>query len=167
MSKVHIECIDPVSKGAVMDNFVSKIPKLFERVIVISLIIMMMVVILLSTYELGHLLVVDIFRAPSFLLEISDLLDVFGFFLLILIGVELLETIRAYLNDHVVHVEIVLEVALIAVARKIVVVDPKEYTPETLLSIAAIVLALAVAYFLQKQSHQQHPSKSKRELLEE
>ncbi|HZU85870.1 MAG TPA: phosphate-starvation-inducible PsiE family protein, partial [Anaerolineaceae bacterium] len=109
-------------------------------------------VILLSTIELGRILVLDIITPPSYLLDINELLDVFGFFMLILIGVELLETIRAYLNEHEVHVEIVLEVALIAVARKVVIIDMKEYSSETLLAIAAIVLSLAGAYYLQKRS---------------
>lgn len=130
--------------------------ELFERLIVGSLILMMIVVILLSTIELGRLLVLDIFSPPHYLLDINELLDVFGFFMLILIGVELLETIRAYLNEHEVHVEIVLEVALIAVARKVVIIDVKEYSPETLLAIAAIVLSLAVAYYLQKQLRAKH-----------
>lgn len=125
--------------------------KLFERLIVGSLILMMIVVILLSTIELGRILVMDIITPPNFLLDINELLDVFGFFMLILIGVELLETIRAYLNNHEVHVEIVLEVALIAVARKVVIIDVKEYPAVTLLAIAAIVLSLAGAYYLQKQ----------------
>jgi uncharacterized membrane protein (DUF373 family) len=125
--------------------------KLFERLIVGSLILMMIVVILLSTIELGRILVLDIITPPNYLLDINELLDVFGFFMLILIGVELLETIRAYLNEHEVHVEIVLEVALIAVARKVVIIDVKEYSPETLLAIAAIVLSLAGAYYLQKR----------------
>lgn len=125
--------------------------KLFERLIVGSLIFMMMVVILLSTIELGRILVLDIVSPPSYLLDINELLDVFGFFMLILIGVELLETIRAYLNEHEVHVEIVLEVALIAVARKVVIIDVKEYSPETLLAIAAVVFSLAGAYYLQKR----------------
>lgn len=100
---------------------------------------------------MGRILVLDIISPPSYLLDINELLDVFGFFMLILIGVELLETIRAYLNEHEVHVEIVLEVALIAVARKVVIIDVKEYSPETLLAIAAIVLSLAGAYYLQKR----------------
>ena len=124
---------------------------LFERFIVGSLILMMIVVILLSTIELGRILVLDIITPPTYLLDINELLNVFGFFMLILIGVELLETIRAYLNEHEVHVEIVLEVALIAVARKVVIIDVKEYSPETLLAIAAIVLSLAGAYYLQKR----------------
>jgi uncharacterized membrane protein (DUF373 family) len=125
--------------------------KLFERLIVGSLVLMMIVVILLSTIELGRILVLDIITPPNYLLDINELLDLFGFFMLILIGVELLETIRAYLNEHEVHVEIVLEVALIAVARKVVIIDVKEYSPETLLAIAAIVLSLAGAYYLQRR----------------
>jgi uncharacterized membrane protein (DUF373 family) len=113
---------------------------------------MMIVVILLSTVQLGWILVLDIITPPNYLLEIYELLDIFGFFMLILIGVELLETIRAYLDDHEVHVEIVLEVALIAVARKVVIIDVKEYSPESLMAIAAIVLSLAGAYYLQKKA---------------
>lgn len=134
-----------------MVKFIGRFLNLFERLIVGSLILMMIVVIFLSTIELGRILVVDIITPPSYLLDINELLDVFGFFMLILIGVELLETIRAYLNEHEVHVEIVLEVALIAVARKVVIIDVKEYSPDTLLAIAAIVLSLAGAYYLQKR----------------
>jgi uncharacterized membrane protein (DUF373 family) len=135
-----------------MVKIIERFLKSFERVIVGSLILMMVVVILLSTIELGRILVLDIITPPNYLLDINELLEVFGFFMLILIGVELLETIRAYLNEHEVHVEIVLEVSLIAVARKVVIIDVKEYSPETLLAIAAIVVSLAGAYYLQKRS---------------
>jgi uncharacterized membrane protein (DUF373 family) len=134
-------------------KIIEKLLKVFEQVIVISLIIMMIVVILLSTIGLGRILFLDIMLPPSLLLDISELLDIFGFFMLILIGVELLETIKAYLDKHEIHVEIVLEVALIAVARKVVIIDVKEYSAESLFAIAAIVLSLAGAYYLQKRLH--------------
>jgi uncharacterized membrane protein (DUF373 family) len=132
--------------------------KFFERLIVGSLIIMMVVVIILSTFQLGRMLILDIFTPPNYLLEITELLDIFGFFMLILIGVELLETIRAYLDDHEVHVEIVLEVALIAVARKVVIIDVKEYSSNSLFAIAAIVFSLSAAYYLQKKARTRHKS---------
>ena len=125
-----------------------KFPKLFEKVIVLALIVMMMGVVLLATIELGYILIKDIISPPLLLLDINELLDVFGFFLLILIGVELLETIRAYLLEHVVHVEGVIEVAMIAIARKVIILDLTETTSATLFGIAAIVVALALAYFL-------------------
>jgi len=143
---------------------IEKLLKVFEWVIVGALILMMAIVILLSTIELGRVLVLDIFTPPDFLLGINELLDIFGFFMLILIGVELLETIRAYLNKHEVHVEIVLEVALIAVARKVVIIDVKEYSAESLFAIAALVLSLAGAYFLQKRvTDHQIPKRNKEE----
>jgi uncharacterized membrane protein (DUF373 family) len=126
--------------------------KLFQKVVVVSLIIMMALIILLSTVELGWIILKDIITPPYVLPGITELLDVFGFFLLILIGIELLETIRAYLVEHIVHVEIVLEVALIAVARKVIILDVKEYPSLTILAIGALILALSVAFLLERQA---------------
>jgi uncharacterized membrane protein (DUF373 family) len=132
-----------------------KLLRAFEKVIVISLIVMMVVVILLATIELGLIIVRDITTPPYVLLEIDELLDIFGFFLLIVIGVELLETIKAYLAEHVVHTEIVMEVALIAITRKVIILDVKDLPSLTLFGIAAIILALAIAYRLERRTRRQ------------
>jgi uncharacterized membrane protein (DUF373 family) len=131
--------------------------KLFERTIITILIFMMVIMILLSTIELGRLLVSTILASPNFLLDINQLLDVFGFFLLILIGVELLETIKGYLADHVIHVEVVIEVALIAIARKVIILDIKEYGADKVLAIAALIVAIALAYYLEKRGQARKP----------
>ncbi len=125
-----------------------KIAKHFEKIIIYVLVSMMIIIIALSTISFAIILASDMLRSPNFLLQINDLLDIFGFFLLILIGVELLETIRAYLSEHVVHVEVVIEVALIAIARKVIILDLKETPANSLLGIAAIIIALAAAYYL-------------------
>lgn len=127
-----------------------KLLEIFEKVVIFSLIAMMVIVILLSTVDLGRTIFVDIINPPDILINTDELLDIFGAFMLILIGVELLETIKAYLSEHVIHVDIVLNVALIAVARKIIIIDVKEYSAASLFAIAAIVLTLAGAYYLQK-----------------
>jgi uncharacterized membrane protein (DUF373 family) len=41
---------------------------------------------------------------------VQGLLEIFGYFLLVLIGVEPVETLRAYLRKDVIHVRVVLEV---------------------------------------------------------
>jgi len=120
----------------------------FERLIVVGLIFMMMIVILLGVLDLAWLIIKDAISPPIILLEVDELLDIFGFFLLILIGVELLEILRAYLRDNVVHVEIVLVVALIAIARKVIVLDLSKYDGLTIFAIAAVILALSVGYLL-------------------
>jgi len=136
--------------------------KLFEKIVVLSLVLMMAVIVLLSTVELGWFIVRDIITPPYVLPGITELLDIFGFFLLILIGLELLETIRAYLVDHMVHVEIVLEVALIAVARKVIILDIKDYPSLTILAIAALILALSLAYFLERRARRESCLKNQR-----
>jgi len=125
--------------------------KRFERAVILILIAMMSLVILLAVVELGWLLIQDIITPPLFLLEIDELLDIFSFFLLILIGVELLETMKAYLSEHVVHVEIVLEVALIAVARKVIALDLNDYPSLTIVAIGVLILSLALAFYLEKR----------------
>jgi len=121
--------------------------KKFEKAVTVTLVAMMAVVVLLATIELGWIIVQDIITPPVFLLEINELLDIFGLFLLVLIGVELLETIKAYLKENVVHFEVVLTVAMIAIARKVITLDVKELPAMTLLGIAAIIVALAAANY--------------------
>ena len=129
----------------------TEILKKYERIVVVLLIGMMMVVVGLATVELGWIIIKDIITPPIFLLDINELLEIFGFFLLVLIGLELLETIKAYLIEKVVHVEIVLEVALIAIARKVIILDIEKYGSLTLMGIASLILAVAIAFYAVKR----------------
>lgn len=126
----------------------SLVIKKFERFVIVLIVVMMMAVVALSTLELGWIIAKDIITPPILLLDVDELLEIFGFVLLIIIGVELLETIKAYLRDNVIHVEIVLEVALIAIARKVIVLDLSKYDGVSVLAIAALIIALAGASFL-------------------
>ena len=121
--------------------------KRFERAIVTALIILMVLVVALATIEVGWLILQDIVSPPVFLLEIDELLSIFGKFLLVLVGIELLYTLRAYWAENEVHVEVVFAMALIAVARKVIILDVKELDSLVLIGIAAIVLALSVGYY--------------------
>ena len=125
--------------------------KKFEKVIIISLIVMMVFVVLISTIELAVLIIKDIIEPPRYWLGIEQLFEIFGFFLMLLIGVELLETIKAYLSENVVRSEIVLEVALIAISRKVISLNVKAYEPLTLLGIAALIVSIGLAYFFIKK----------------
>jgi uncharacterized membrane protein (DUF373 family) len=124
----------------------------FERVIIVALIIMMGMVVLLATVELAFILVKDIVSPPVFILEIDELLDIFGLFLLVLIGIELLETVKAYLVENVIRVHVVFTVALIAISRKVIILDVKETHSLKLAGIAAIIIALSLGYFFIKKT---------------
>ena len=123
--------------------------KKFERVIICSLLIMMSLVVLLATIELGWIIIKDIITPPIFLLEINELFEIFGLFMLVLIGIELLETIiKSYTKQNTNHAKIVMAVAIIAIARKVIILDVENYSGQSLLGIAAIVLALSLGYYL-------------------
>lgn len=124
--------------------------KKIERIVVSALLIMMVITVILATIEVGWILAKDIITEPMFLLEVQELLDVFGLFLLVLIGVELMETLKVYLTERAIHVEVVFSVALIAVGRKVIILDVKEMSSQTLLAIAAIIVAMSFGYFLLK-----------------
>ena len=130
--------------------------KKFEKAMTAVLAVMMVAIVLFSIVDLAWNLAQDIVSPPMFLLDVSELLDIFGFVMLTIIGLELLETIRAYLKENVVHVEVVLEVALIAIARKIIILDVKKVSALSLIGIAAIVVTLAVAFYLLKQKRYTH-----------
>jgi uncharacterized membrane protein (DUF373 family) len=123
-----------------------------QRLTVWVLAAMLVVVVLLSTAHLGILIGEEIWKSPRFLITVQNLLDIFGYFLLVLIGVELLETLRSYVKKDVIHVRVVLEVALIAMARKVIVLEPGETTGPILFGVAALILALGVAFYFERQS---------------
>lgn len=130
--------------GEKMITFLKK----FEHYIVIALIFMMMLVIIVATVELGWIIIQNLLRPPTFLLIIPDLLEIFGFFMLVLIGIELLETIKAYLLENVIQYKIILEVALIAIARKVIILELEKYEGATIIGTAGLILAVAIACYL-------------------
>ena len=95
--------------------------RIIQKFVVLALCGMLGVVVILSTLHLGVLIVQEVWAPPRFLIRVQGLLEIFGYFLLVLIGVELLETLKAYLKKDVIHVRVVLEVALIAMARKVII----------------------------------------------
>lgn len=127
--------------------------KKFEKVIIQVLMVMMAIVLGLSTLDLGWLIIKDIIGPPLLLLSVNQLLEIFGLFMLVVIGIELLETImKTYITQGQPHYEVVISVAIIAISRKVIILDLKEVDGLSLIGIASIVVALTVGYFLMKKS---------------
>jgi uncharacterized membrane protein (DUF373 family) len=127
--------------------------KKFENIIINSLVVLMALVIFLSTVRLVGRIFEEMLNPPFLLLDSNQLLDVFGFFFIILIGLELLESIRVYEEKEVIRVEIILSIALIAVARKVITIDVSTLSGLSLLGISSVILSLAVGYFLIRKAH--------------
>ena len=124
-----------------------------------ALMAMMALVLGLSTIDLGWLIIKDIIESPLLLLSVDQLLEIFGLFMLVLIGVELLETImKTYTTTGQTHHEVVLSVAIIAIARKVIILDVKKIDSLSLIGIALIIIALTLGYFLMKKSQSNNES---------
>jgi uncharacterized membrane protein (DUF373 family) len=126
--------------------------KTIEKYIIKFLIGLMTLVLVLATLQLGYLVITSILSTEVFVLDMDIIMDLFGAFLLVLIGIELLDTIKVYFKKHDVHVEVVMLVALIAVARKIILMDYSSYSGLEVLGIAGTVIALALGYYLIKKA---------------
>ena len=126
-----------------------------QKLIALVLGVLLIVVVALATVDLGFLIAQDIWKPPRFLIPVQGLLEIFSFFLVILIGVELLETLKAYVKKDVIHVRLVLEVALIAMARKVIILEPNSVTALTLFGMAALISALGVAFYFERKAHRE------------
>ena len=136
-------------------EFVPTIDKI-EKIIYAALMLMLIVVLVAAVLDLVWLLIDALWKTSPLMLETHEMIAVLGAFLLVLIGVELLDTIKAYFSENAIHVEIVVLLAIIAVARKVILIDPTglsgwEYGFE-LMSIGVIVVGLAAGYFLIKKA---------------
>jgi uncharacterized membrane protein (DUF373 family) len=128
----------------------------FEKIIYAVLMALLMLVLIGSLLDLIWLLYKAlIFETPA-LLETRELIAVLGAFLLVLIGVELLDTIKAYFHENTIHVEIVVLLAIIAVARKVILLDPSGMSANEfgfeLMGIGVIVVGLSAGYYLIKKA---------------
>jgi uncharacterized membrane protein (DUF373 family) len=128
-----------------LENALDLVRKL-ERWVTLAVIAMLCIVVVLSTVELGFYLAKDILAPPIFFPGIDQLLDIFGRVLLVIIGIELLESMRAFAAEGAVRAEVVLRVAMIAIARKIIILEPGQASGILLLAVAALLVGLSIAY---------------------
>jgi len=129
-----------------------KAGRIIQTGIIYTLIVLMSGVLILATIELGYYLIKSVIESNFALIDLDQLMDLFGVFMLVLIGIELLDTIKVYLKENVVHVEVVVLVAIIAIARKVVVLKIEAMEGTTVIGLAFIIVALAVAYYLIKKA---------------
>ncbi len=125
-------------------KFLHRIIRGFVRILAI----LMVLVIIWGIGDVMYVLYQRLNTPPFFLLNINDIFQTFGAFMAVLIAIEIFVNIRLYLGTEVLPLQLVLATALMAIARKVIVLDTDRVTPETIFAIAAVVLALGISYWL-------------------
>jgi uncharacterized membrane protein (DUF373 family) len=131
-----------------LDDPLIRVLAMSIRYAVRILAVLMVLVIWWGVADVAYVLYSRISTHPYYLLNISDILATFGAFMAVLIAIEIFINISSYLRENVIHIKIVLATAFMAVARKVIVLDYKEVSSDYVFATAALVLALAVAYWL-------------------
>ena len=94
-----------------------------------ALAILMVLVIVMGVVDVAWTLYQKLINPPSYILTISDMLATFGAFMVVLIAIEIFINITVYLREDVIHVKIVMATALMAIARKVIILDLDKIEP--------------------------------------
>jgi uncharacterized membrane protein (DUF373 family) len=106
----------------------------------------MVLVIIWGVADVVYVLYQRLMAPPFMLLEIKDILATFGAFMAVLIAVEIFHNIILYVEDdhnRQLAVEIVLGTALMAIARKVIVLDFNEVGAEHVYAIPLYTTQIA------------------------
>lgn len=115
--------------------------------------IAMVIVILVTVIDLAIVLYRSVFVIDSIGFFHTRLTEIFGLFLSVLIALEILENITAYIRKHVVQVELVIATALTAVGRKLIILDLEKVSGLSLIGLGFALFALAVGYLIVRNVH--------------
>ena len=112
-----------------------------------SLALLMVIVIIFGVIDVGWTIYQRFVNQPRFILTIGDVLATFGAFMVVLIAIEIFQNIVLYLRDDVIHVKIVLATALMAIARKVIILDYEELDPMYIFATGIVLIATGITYF--------------------
>jgi uncharacterized membrane protein (DUF373 family) len=120
----------------------------------------LLLVLVLAALQLVGVLLLDLVQRRTLWIG-EPLIRLLGDLLTLLIGLEVLQNITSYLRRRVVQIDLVLLTAMTAVGRKVIVLPPgSENKPLLLVGLGAVVLALALAYWLVRHSARLNPGAS-------
>jgi len=139
------------------ESSIDRLLQRFELVIVRALQLLLVILIVIATITLFALFFQGIRSNIGEIGSTEELHAVlqrgFGGVLIVLLGLELLETLKTYFSEHHIRVEVIIVVAMIAVGRHIIQLDFEHASASLLLGLSALILVLATGYFLVRRSH--------------
>lgn len=118
------------------------------RICIRVLAALMVIVILWGIADVIYVIAEKLWEPPRMLMTVGDIFQLFGAFLVVLIAIEIFVNIRMYLGSDVLPVKLVIATALMAIARKVIVLDFEQTDANYLLAIAAVVAAMGVTHWL-------------------
>ena len=139
-----------IMSGGDVKNFSTRLWRLFDRWVLGILEAILAIGIIAAVAIVVLLVFRGIPRATTEIDNVAELQQaiqsLFAGVLLVVLGLELMETLRNYFIEHRLRVELLICVALIAVARHVIQLDYEHSDPWLIGAIGFLVLALAGSY---------------------
>jgi len=125
----------------------------FEGLVALALTLVIGLIILVALFRLTFSVVTGLLLGVLNPLDHGVFQAVFGEILTLLIALEFNHTLQYVVKreQSIIQTKVVLLIALLAVARKIVILDLNAADASQLLALAAITLALGAAYWLMRE----------------
>jgi uncharacterized membrane protein (DUF373 family) len=137
----------------------NRITKIIEKVEVLAVSTLQLLVALLVAIATIVLCVIFAKRLRNELTQVesietflSVMQNSFAGILTVVLALELLETLKAYYNEHRIRLEVIMIVAIIAAARHVLEIDFEHTSGVQLLGFSAVIISLTLGYFLVKKS---------------
>ncbi len=125
----------------------------FEKIVCIILSFMVALVIVCALYKLGYHIFYFLVKHGVDPLDHKAFKAIFGMIMVLLISLEFKHSIVKVIekNQSIVQVKTVLLIAILAISRKMIILDTKTTSPMTIFSLSAVLLSLGLVYWLMKQ----------------
>ncbi|MEA5618316.1 phosphate-starvation-inducible PsiE family protein [Cronbergia sp. UHCC 0137] len=123
------------------------------EVLVAKLLSLLMILVIFAALGDLAIFIVKQIIYPTEKIFGETLFSIFGLFLNVLIALEILENITGYLKKHVLQIELVIVTSLIAIARKIIILDLKATEGIQIIGLGIAILSLSISYFIIRSSN--------------
>ncbi len=129
----------------------------FEKIVNWALLLLLGMLVAIATiglYVIFFRRVGLVFAQIETAVELQEVLKRgFGGILMVLLGLELIETVKSFSTHHRIRLEVVFIVAMIAVGRHIILIDYEAASGTYLLGLGGLALSLGVGYWLVAKAH--------------
>ena len=146
-----------------ISSYTNRLIGKFEALVIALLQLLLVVAVTVGT---AQLFILFIRRLPQAWTDIANAEDLhsamqhaFGGVLVVVLGLELIETLKVYFHEHQVRVEVIMIVGLIAVGRHVIQVNYEQVEAAQLIGLGALIVSLALGYFLVGRSSKSNTQK--------
>ncbi len=131
----------------------------FESAIALALTLIITIIILVALFHLTVEVIGGLVLGRVNPLEYKVFQTVFGEIMTVLIALEFNHTLLYVVTreQSIIQTKVVLLIALLAMARKFIILDLQDTTLEELLGLGAVTLALGITYWLLREREDRSP----------